>query len=446
MMKLALTSTLTLAAGLCSAQDCPWDLKTTPNPGGELILWGIHGISSTDIWSVGRTYVYPGPGDGSYNYIARWNGNEWTQIEAPQPSQLRDYQNLRDVLAISEDDAIAVGTYNPASGSSLAQSMRWDGSDWELMLSPAYSGGSGFNVIGRAGDDVWACGHKYSELPPPAASTYPMAARLNGDEWEVIFVPPLAETGGRSYNYIRAIDGAHEDDAWAGGVAQEVGTGFGPAAMMVKWDGSEWSQYDLTQTVKSTAFSSISAIDVISSDDAWAAGYDYDISRQVTIPLILHWDGNSWSNVPVPTFENSAELRGIAAVSSNEVYVAGTQPDANGYPYALIMRWDGSVWSVIPEQELTDYSTWFRAMTAVDGVVWAAGQSNGLSDGITQRLVDCAGCPADLNNDGVLDFFDVSMFINAFSAQEPIADFDGNGMFDFFDVSAYLNAFNAGCP
>jgi len=38
------------------------------------------------------------------------------------------------------------------------------------------------------------------------------------------------------------------------------------------------------------------------------------------------------------------------------------------------------------------------------------------------------------------------MFINAFSAQEPIADFDGDGMFDFFDVSAYLNAFNAGCP
>ena len=55
-------------------------------------------------------------------------------------------------------------------------------------------------------------------------------------------------------------------------------------------------------------------------------------------------------------------------------------------------------------------------------------------------------CPADLTGDNVLDFFDVSAFLNAFNAQDPIADFDDNGVFDFFDVSAFLNAFNAGCP
>ncbi len=55
-------------------------------------------------------------------------------------------------------------------------------------------------------------------------------------------------------------------------------------------------------------------------------------------------------------------------------------------------------------------------------------------------------CPADLTGDGVLDFFDVSAFLNAFNAQQPVGDFDGNGVFDFFDVSAFLNAFNAGCP
>ncbi len=55
-------------------------------------------------------------------------------------------------------------------------------------------------------------------------------------------------------------------------------------------------------------------------------------------------------------------------------------------------------------------------------------------------------CAADLNNDGVLDFFDVSMFLNAYSSMNPIADFDGNGVYDFFDVSAFLNAYTAGCP
>lgn len=55
-------------------------------------------------------------------------------------------------------------------------------------------------------------------------------------------------------------------------------------------------------------------------------------------------------------------------------------------------------------------------------------------------------CEADLTGDDVLDFFDVSAFLNAFNAQDSIADFTGDGVFDFFDVSAFLNAFNAGCP
>ena len=55
-------------------------------------------------------------------------------------------------------------------------------------------------------------------------------------------------------------------------------------------------------------------------------------------------------------------------------------------------------------------------------------------------------CDADLTGDGNLDFFDISAFLNAFNAQDPIADFDNSGTWDFFDVSAFLNAFNAGCP
>ena len=46
----------------------------------------------------------------------------------------------------------------------------------------------------------------------------------------------------------------------------------------------------------------------------------------------------------------------------------------------------------------------------------------------------------------MLDFFDVSAFLNAFNAEDSIADFTGDGVFDFFDVSAFLNAYNAGCP
>jgi hypothetical protein len=66
------------------------------------------------------------------------------------------------------------------------------------------------------------------------------------------------------------------------------------------------------------------------------------------------------------------------------------------------------------------------------------------------HIVDLSGCesscPADLNDDGMLNFFDVSAFLSAFNTQDPIADFSGDGQFNFFDVSAFLQAYNAGCP
>lgn len=63
---------------------------------------------------------------------------------------------------------------------------------------------------------------------------------------------------------------------------------------------------------------------------------------------------------------------------------------------------------------------------------------------VASEVCDSA-CPADLTGDGVLDFFDVSAFLSAFSVQDPSADLTGDGVYDFFDVSAFLSAFNAGC-
>ena len=72
---------------------------------------------------------------------------------------------------------------------------------------------------------------------------------------------------------------------------------------------------------------------------------------------------------------------------------------------------------------------------AVDGI-----EING------QVCEDVQTCQADLTGDGILDFFDVSEFLDLFAQGDPRADFTGDGTFDFFDVSDFLDAFAAGCP
>ena len=55
-------------------------------------------------------------------------------------------------------------------------------------------------------------------------------------------------------------------------------------------------------------------------------------------------------------------------------------------------------------------------------------------------------CLADFTGDGVLDFFDISAFLNAFVSQESDADFTHDGNWDFFDISTFLTLFSQGCP
>jgi hypothetical protein len=54
-------------------------------------------------------------------------------------------------------------------------------------------------------------------------------------------------------------------------------------------------------------------------------------------------------------------------------------------------------------------------------------------------------CDIDFNNDGELNFFDVSAFLQAYMNFDPVADFTGDGQFNFFDVSAFLIAYQEGC-
>lgn len=62
-------------------------------------------------------------------------------------------------------------------------------------------------------------------------------------------------------------------------------------------------------------------------------------------------------------------------------------------------------------------------------------------------LDDCSlVCAADLTGDGNTDFFDISLFLSLYNAQDPSVDYDNNGTVDFFDVDAFLDLYAIGCP
>jgi hypothetical protein len=82
-------------------------------------------------------------------------------------------------------------------------------------------------------------------------------------------------------------------------------------------------------------------------------------------------------------------------------------------------------------------------------LIFAQGDSEAqLNDAIAWVEDNLVGtsCLADFNGDGLLNFFDVSLFLSGFTAGDAASDLNNDGVLNFFDVSLYLSAFGQGCP
>jgi len=61
------------------------------------------------------------------------------------------------------------------------------------------------------------------------------------------------------------------------------------------------------------------------------------------------------------------------------------------------------------------------------------------------RLDAAPPCPADVNNDGVLDNADIGDFVGYYLSSDPASDFNNDGVIDNGDIGAFVTAFLAGC-
>ncbi len=58
-----------------------------------------------------------------------------------------------------------------------------------------------------------------------------------------------------------------------------------------------------------------------------------------------------------------------------------------------------------------------------------------------------ASCAADVNGDGMVNFFDLAGFLDLYNSGDSAADLAPPlGVINFFDLAAYLDLYNAGCP
>jgi hypothetical protein len=112
----------------------------------------------------------------------------------------------------------------------------------------------------------------------------------------------------------------------------------------------------------------------LSGTDAWSVG-DRQPPQANGVPLAEHWDGTSWTEVPLPPSPTgTGELDGVAARSANDVWAVG---DSSGQG-PVIRHWNGTAWVAVtpappPGTDHPGADRLYDVTVAPTGEAWAVG-------------------------------------------------------------------------
>jgi len=176
----------------------------------------------------------------------------------------------------------------------------------------------------------------------------------------------------QAVGFYYAVASTSVSNAWAVG-----GTNwFSPQTLAEHWNGRSWTQVD-TPTPDGTAY--FEGIAATSRDNAWAVGVIGDgpaVDGSVD-PLIEHWNGQHWTVVPSNAPGDLGTLGGVAGTGPNNAWVVGYDQSGPGGDYeSLILHWNGQQWSEVPSPNPTGQSDLWRVAAASPDDAWAVGYTN----------------------------------------------------------------------
>ena len=327
-----------------------WNGSQPADP-SESSIDGLAAISPCDVWAVGGT------GNPGSPLIEHWNGSSWAVLPPPDPD---GSAYLTAVSAASASDIWAVG--NALGGTPGPLFLHYDGSAWTQVPRPILGGDTRLaSVDAVAANDAWASGVTFDAN----GDGHAVILHWNGTSWSQSTLPPELTGSGSSVDGISA-DSA--TDAWAAVNGPDL------VPSMLRWDGTSWTPVPFPAPL-----SLLTSVSAVSPSSAWA------VARQgifgSTQPVVMHWDGTSWAQVASPSFGIGlgSWLDTVVATSDTSVYALGLY--ANGYtrlsPHLvpLVLHWDGSSWTgaalPIPGQGIPTVNRALGVTAA--GQAWAAG-------------------------------------------------------------------------
>lgn len=277
------------------------------------------------------------------NTFEHWHGGHWTMVQAAvSPAPVKEDVNLSDVVAISPDDAWAVGEFDSPQaaigvGPMGALTEHWNGESWSVVPNPVSSASSALllTVTAVSADDVWAVGQRQTG----GDSYLPLVEHFDGSKWTVLPTPALS--AGSTAGALSSLTATGPDSVWAGGLEQPKGSLTQAVPVIEHWNGTRWSvqvismlpRFPWQQFGFGLAWG-ITAIYAASPADIWAAATYQTTDQPYNVPYFVHWNGHTWTTVPMPGpkgFGLIYTYSTIGGIGPGDIWAAGSvSNEANG--------------------------------------------------------------------------------------------------------------------
>lgn len=195
-----------------------WTEVATPEL-NEGALQDVTAIASNDVWAVGRE----GENWPTVSLALHWDGTNWTRVAAPSPGA-RENQ-IASISAVSADDIWAVGMWSDQIYTYMRLALHWDGSSWAEVAVPTATSYASYleGVVAVSANEAWAVGRDDVDSSDSVA----IALRWDGRSWaETDITQPSA-----SKNRLFGVDAVQPGDVWAVGTYWLQGPGYGTLTM-----------------------------------------------------------------------------------------------------------------------------------------------------------------------------------------------------------------------
>jgi hypothetical protein len=274
---------------------------------------------------------------------------------------------LSGVDARRTDDAWAVGLRGAPE---RTFAMHWNGAAWKDVPTPNVDVGDTLksnrleDVWARKAGDVWAVGWREYH-----GGSRTLITHWNGSKWSVVRSPNRFKVGD---NQLLSVSGTAVDDVWAAGWAISGASSIGYIPLVLHWNGVSWSRIGLPITKEEA----LGGIEAAGRGDVWAVGWRSVATRQRV--SIWHWDGDRWTHAPSPAGAPSggeAALTAVSADGSTDVWAVGTtRPDGVAPQVPLAMHWDGGSWTRADIPVASSDRHWVNDVVTVGpNLAWAVG-------------------------------------------------------------------------